>query len=147
MERDAARVAARAFMDDPFYRWLEPDARRRERILVGLMRRALAGCSLSIEGAAEAPVGLIAVHDPDVAPPGGGWSLALLGLLARPRRAWHGLGCCGRWPHATARAPPAHRAARCAEAARSAGVARRPAEPVLARVAARDLTVHLDDQP
>jgi ribosomal protein S18 acetylase RimI-like enzyme len=142
---DLARLAARAFMDDPFYRWLEPDPRRRERLLVGVMRRALGGSSLRLEGEAGSPIVLIAVHDPDERPLGGGWSWALLGFIARPRRAWLGLGLLRALRRMRPREPHVHiEVLAVAAAARGRGVARRLMEPVLAGAAARGLVAHLE---
>ncbi len=151
----AVALAAAAFMDDPLYAWLVPGASRRRRVLVALMRRALAGCSLDLAGGdpgdprdPDVPTvsALLACHDPARPPSGGGGlDLGALPLLLAPRRALIGLGLLRKLRRLRGDAPHVHvEILAVADHARGRGFARRLLDPLLASADERALPVHLE---
>lgn len=157
----AVALAAAAFMDDPLYAWLVPGASRRRRVLVALMRRALAGCSLDFAGGGpddsdgpddprdpDVPLvsAILACHDPARPPSGGGGlGLGALPLLLAPRRALIGLGLLRKLRRLRGDAPHVHvEILAVADHARGRGFARRLLDPLLASADERALPVHLE---
>ena len=149
--REAARLAARSFADDPFYQWLEPDASRRERLLVAIMLRALATATVrtvpevAATGDDAPPLGLIAWHAPDVRASGGGLAVGLVRLLRRPLRAWRALWFLRTLRKLRPRTPHVHVELLAVDArARGQGLARRLLEPLLEQASQAGLVIHLE---